>query len=337
MKKKYLTLVSVLLWSLFSAQTRPINKLTLQTTYAQVQIAKPLHDYINAQKREDYFSDEFFNDFLKGVLLDKRYTPKEKVQLFYLMEKKLGYSFVGLNYLPPQQNYFMFHLGKVAVFEKTRELLSAAKLDVNPFIDLCDEKKTNDPILSSNALLLSTLINPAKTIVQLRKLSVGSTILSSKFPFITNHYVCLAASLIQDSSVARNLRTNVFSFKQEGMIEDAICALYSQPHPLAMIKDYILKETDPLNDLSIETALCVLHTKVSDNAFNQNVKSFAALTKDVWKKELLESLLTDKYPFNYSLCNDKQLAPKAWDGVQFSAYTDGTLISFGTFLEFDPY
>src|SRR4051812_30774107 len=83
------------------AQGRDINKLTLETTYSYSEIHASLRDLIDKHKREDYFKDEFFNSMLVKILRDKQFTAKEKVQLFYLMQKKLGYAFVGVNYLPP--------------------------------------------------------------------------------------------------------------------------------------------------------------------------------------------------------------------------------------------
>lgn len=336
MKKTILLLLCALTYLPIGAQSRPINRLTMQTTYCMVDINKTLRDYVDEQKRENYFSDEFFNTMLKDILTDQRFSNYEKVHLFYLMLRKIGYAFVGVNFIPPKQNYFMFHLSKVAVLEKTRDVLVAAGIDEKPFLQLADESKTNDPIVSSNAILLASLINPAKTTSLLRKLSQHSQLMRSKNAPIINHYVCLAASVNPDSVVTNNIKNNIFSFKQEGMIEDSFCALYSKQFPLSTIKDYILKETNQLNDLAIQTAICVLYTKVSDNAFKQNLKSIANSATEPWKKELLENMVNDKIPYHYSLTSEEQLIPKAWDGVQMSLYTDGTLISNNTLLEFEP-
>jgi hypothetical protein len=214
--------------------------------------------------------------------------------------------------------------------------LQASKIDVTPFLALTDELKTNDPVISSNALLLAMLINPEKTTKTLYKMTLASTIQRSKNPVIINHYACLAASLASDTIVTANLKANLFALKKEAMLEDVICALYSKQGPLATIKEYILKETNEMNDLAIQTALCVLQTKVSPAAFPQNVKSISAAATEPWKKQVLDDVFNKKYPYTYLLTADDKVTNKAWDGVQMSIYLDGTLISNNTLLEFDP-
>ena len=75
------------------SQGRPINKLTLETTYSYVEIHKSLRDLIEQADKSSYFDDAFFNSLLKKIILDKQFTDEEKVQLFYLMQKKLGFAF----------------------------------------------------------------------------------------------------------------------------------------------------------------------------------------------------------------------------------------------------
>ena len=336
MKRNLLLVVCSLAWLATFSQSRPINKLTMQTTYSQVDISKPLRDLIDQQKREDFFNDDYFNTFLRDVIEDKSHSGQEKVQLFYLMLKKVGYAFVGVNYLPPKQNYYVFHLTKIAALEKTMNFLQASKIDVTPFLALTDEFKTNDPVISSNALLLAMLINPEKTTKTLYKMTLASTIQRSKNPVIINHYACLAASLASDTVVTANLKANLFALKKEAMLEDVICALYSKQAPLSTIKEYILKETNEMNDLAIQTALCVLQTKISPAAFPQNVKSISAAATEPWKKQVLDDVFSNKYPYTYLLTADDKVTNKAWDGVQMSVYLDGTLISNNTLLEFDP-
>src|SRR4051812_13727466 len=113
LRSTFLALTFTVLTVSALAQGRNINKLTLETTYSYNEIHKSLRDLVDNVKRENYFSDAFFNGMLKKILLDKQFTAKEKVQLFYLMQKKLGFAFVGVNYLPPKQNYYIFHMGKV--------------------------------------------------------------------------------------------------------------------------------------------------------------------------------------------------------------------------------
>jgi hypothetical protein len=336
MRKIFWILAIIAQAAYVAGQGRNINKLTLETTYSYAEINKTLRDLVDANRKEMYFSDDFFNGMLKKILSDKQFTNKEKVQLFYLMQKKLGYAFVGVNYLPPKQNYFIFHLSKIHVFQKTKETLQSLAINAEPFLEIADAHKTNDPIVSANALLLASLINTEQVSAKMRTYTDPQIILQSKNPAIFNHYVCLSASLLQDSVILRNLKKCLTVFKQEAFIEDVFCALYAKNNPLSIIKEYILHEKNPENDLSIETALCALNTKVPPASFQQSVKSLIAATTEQWKIDLLDRILAGQIPHNYSLTSDDQLVPKIWDYVQISIYNDGTLISNNTLLEFDP-
>src|ERR1044072_7842670 len=101
-------LCSLFFISSFFSQTRPVNKLTLQSCYTYSQIHQSLRELVDQADRSSYFDDAFFNALLRKVLVDKKFTEEEKVKIFYLMQKKLGFAFVGITYLPPKQNYFNF-------------------------------------------------------------------------------------------------------------------------------------------------------------------------------------------------------------------------------------
>ena len=126
------------------------------------------------------------------------------------------------------------------------------------------------------------------------------------------------------------------SFKTETFIEDALCALYSKNSPVSTIKEYILMEQNPQNDLAIQTALCALSAKVPLATFQKSVKSLISESKEKWKADLCKNVLANKIPFNYTLSNKEQIVTKTWEGVTLSLYNDGALISNGSLLEFDP-
>lgn len=335
MKKIVLILFSALNLSLF-CQVRNINKLTLETTYSWVEIHQSLRDLIDKADRSSYFDDDFFNSTLKKIIQDKQFSDKEKVQLFYLMQKKLGFAFVGLNYLPPKQNYFMFHTGEAITWDKTRSTLKELNYNVHNFITLVDSNLKRDAVLSSNALLLATLLNPDSTAKKLEYYSQADIILQSKNPDIFNHYVCQSAAVMQNPVIVANLIKNIMTFKTETFIEDAFCALYAKNNPVSTIKTYILQEQNPENELAIQTALCALEVKVPAATFEKSVKSLASESKEKWKKELCKAIAANKIPFHYNLANKEQIVTKTWEGVTLSIYKDGVLLSNGTLLEFDP-
>ena len=335
MKKTVLILFSTLSLNLF-CQVRNINKLTLETTYSWVEIHQSLRDLIDKADRSSYFDDDFFNSTLKKIIQDKQFSDKEKVQLFYLMQKKLGFAFVGLNYLPPKQNYFMFHTGEAITWDKTCSTLKDLNYNIRNFMTLVDSNLKRDAILSSNALLLATLLNPDSAAKKLEYYSQAEIILQSKNPDIFNHYICQSTAVKQSPVIVANLVKNIMTFKTETFIEDAFCALYAKNNPVRTIKTYILQEQNPENELAIQTALCALEAKVPAATFEKSVKSLVSESKEKWKKDLCKAIAASKIPFNYNLANKEQIVTKTWEGVTLSIYKDGVLLSNGALLEFDP-
>jgi hypothetical protein len=317
-------------------QPRDINKLTLQKTYTMEQIHKSLRDLIDKADKSSYFDDDFFNSLLKKIVQDRQFTEKEKVQLFYLMQKKIGYAFIGIEYLPPQLNYFQHHNGKVFIFEKTKLALLDLKINPKPYLMLVDSNMAKDAILASNALFLACLLNSDSVAKRLEYYSQASVINKVKNPEIFNHYVCLGASVIQNKTIADNLVKNLKEFTNEGFLEDVLCGLYAKNYPVSQIREYILSEKDPQNDLAVQTALCALASKVPEASFEQSLKSLIAASTEKWKTDICKDMLNNKIPFNYSLTAKDQLVTKTWKGVNVTIYNDGTYIINGSLIEFDP-
>jgi hypothetical protein len=335
MKKLFSLLFFIVLLNGYS-QVRNVNKLTLESTYSYKEIHKSLRDLIDGNPKENYFDDDFFNNLLKKIVLDKQFTEEEKAKLFYLLLKKIGYAFAGVEYVPPKQNYFTYHQGKVYILQKTKSVLKDLNYNATGLLQVVDSNYIQDPILASNALLLSTLLDSDNTLKTLDHYSKADVIMQSKNPDIFNHYVCLSASITQDTLIRMNLEKNIAAFTKEGWLEDVFCALYSKNNPVAIIKTYITKEKNPQNDLTIQTALCALSDKVPPASFQQSVKTLMTSSKEKWKNDLLKNVLAKKIPFNYGLTSKDQLVTKVWDGVIISSYLDGILISNGTLMEFDP-
>ena len=327
-------LFSVLTVNLFS-QAKSCDKTIINKSYTYASIYGALTALIDKPSKANYFSDDFFNDLLKKIILDKKFSDKEKVQLFYLMQKKIGYAFSGVSYLAPNQNYFATHEGKVYTYQKTRLSLKSLNYDPAAFLKLAETYRTSDAILSSNAVLLATLLNADSAVKKLRVFTKESVIKESKNPNIFNHYVCLSASIIQDSSVVKNLVKNLVTFNVNEMVEDALCALYAKVNPLSLIKTYLLSEKNERHGLAIQTAVCIMYTKLPEAAFKPNLESITKAVNEKWKKDILVNILDKKYDFNYSLTSTTKVVTKVWDGVTVQPCPEGILIVTGNFSEFD--
>ncbi len=328
-------LFSLIFHNVFS-QARDVNKKTLEQTYTYKQIKPALRNKIDSVEKSAYFKDEFFNGYLKKVLQNKKYSDKEKVQLFYLMQKKVGYAFVGIDYVPPKQSYFTHHSGKIFLNQNTKKSLLGLNYKVNKLLQLVDSNINKDAILAGNALLLAATLNDAEVAKKLEQLTKGSVILGSKTPNIFNHYLCLSASMVQNKAITANLIQNLMTFKQECMLEDILCAIYSQDNFVTIMKSYILAEKNSANDLSIETALCALEAKVPKASVKKSIESLILESQELWKVQLCKDLLEEKIPFNYGLSNGEQLVTKQWEGVLQTIYNNGVMVLNGSLMEFDP-
>ncbi len=336
MKKISFLLLALFCFKSSFSQVRNVNKLTLESTYSYIEIHKSLRDLIDTYDKSSYFDDDFFNGMLKKIISDKRFSDKEKVQMFYLMQKKLGFAFFGLAYLPPKQNYFECQAGKILTYEKTSATLQDLHYNVNGFLSLADSNLQKDALLSSNALLLATLLRPDTMAKKIEIFSSAEKIQASKSPDIVNHYLCLCASLVQTPVVVAHLLENLYKFERAEYREDILCAIYAKNNSFSKIKDYVMAEKNQKNGLAIETALCILAAKVPEATFEKSVQGFISESKEKWKNELMKKILKKQVPFNYDLAHAAQIVSKAWPNVTFSIYAEGLLITDGTLLEFDP-
>jgi hypothetical protein len=318
------------------SQVRPINKLTLQKTYTEKEIAGPLKALVSQANKEAYFNDDFFNEQLKKFMADKNLTEKDKVHLYYLMLRKIGYAFTGVEYIPPAIDYFAYHAGKVDVFNKTRVALKDLNYDISGLCAIVDSNRTKDIVLSSNAILLATILSPSKIIHKLENWTKPEVVNSSANPAIFHHYTCLAASIIQTPIILTRLQGCLATCKSQAMIEDVFCAIYSRNNPVSIIKEFILKEHSEKNQLAILTALCALHLRVPEASFNQSVQELLKSAKEAWKVQLIQSVLEKKIPYNYTLSSKDHVVLKPWEGVQVTNYADGTFMITTGIIEFDP-
>lgn len=336
-KISFLILSFVFFTKSFSQNTKSCDKSVIDKTYSYSSIHGSLRVMINKVPKEKLFDDAFFNDLLKNIVDDVKFSDKEKVQLFYLMQKKIGFAFSGVAFIPPKQNYFMNHNGKVYTFQKTHVVLKTAKAKSKTFLNIAETYRVSDAILAGNALLLATLINPDSVVKKLHAYTKESVIMQSKNANIFNHYVCMSASLVKDSIITKNLIANLEKNASPEMKEDWLCALYSKVNPLSTLQKYILNEKEAKNALAVQTAVCIIYDKVPETSFEKSVNNIlkSISEKEKWKQDILKNALSKKYPFNYSLANNDKIVTKVWEGVLAEQFSNGLLITNGALTEID--
>lgn len=335
MRKLYPVLLLLFFAVPVFSQSKICDKNVINKSYSYSSVYGALKILIDKPSKADYFSDDFFNDLLQKIILDVKFSDKEKVQLFYLMQKKIGYAFSGVAYLPPKQNYFLNHQGKVYTYQKTALSLKHLNYNPAPFLKIAETYRTSDAILASNALLLATLLNSDSAVKKLRTFTKENVIKEAKNALIFNHYVCLSAALVQDSIIVKNLIKNVSGFSSNEWVEDALCALYAKTNPLSVIKNYLLSEKNEAHALAIQTAVCIISEKAPEAAFAPNIENIRKACNEKWKKEIFTNILDKKYQDKYSLTSATTMVTKVWERVAVQNCPEGLLITSGTFTEFD--
>lgn len=318
------------------AQVRPINKNTLNNTYTVKQIPSKLQAVIEATPRAEYFKDSFYNSTLSAFIFNPAYSHREKVWLFYLMQKKLGYGLVGVEYLPPDINYYDFMAGKAKLYIATKQTLHQSKTDAKAFVALGDSVLNSDVILACNAYLLAQLIDSKSTNTHLLQLISSGKVAAHQYAFIVNHYLCLALAISQDDKNTNVLKKCLETYTHPEMIEDVLCALYVKQAPVSLIKNYILREVNPKNEVAIQTALCALAAKVPEASFKESLNSLSKEVKEDWKKKIIDRALSNGEIQLYMLTKKDQIVIKLWQGVEFTEYADGQFVFIKGLMEFDP-
>jgi hypothetical protein len=337
MKSSKIGTLTVLLFVVIGLHAqRPVNKLTLESSYSMSTIHKVLRDLIDKGDKTKYFNDEFFITLLQKLLQDPQFSDKEKVQLFYLMQKKVGYAFSGADYIPPRLSYFSYHQGKVSFYEKVHGELRSMPVKGTPYFNLVDSFLSKDAIMAGSALLLGTLMNNDSTLKELKRFTDPAESQRCVVPAIFQHYLCICTSIVQDKEVVAKLMQGLKVFDHQEMKEDIFCAVYYRKNPVGVIRDYILGEKNQANQLAIQTALCALAAWVPEGSHKASMKALIVEIKDKWKSDLITKLLNGQIAFNYALSSNDQVVTKTWKGVTATVYSDGIMILNGKIMEFDP-
>lgn len=266
-------------------------------------------------------SDEFV-DTLKRILRDGTLTTLDRIDAFYLMQREIGWGFNGTLSMHPGISYFDFFVGQIYTYSKYRDALHGLGIDATPFIEFSEAKRNEDEARAAASLLLSSLIDPGKSVATIRK-TLG--IVSDETPILL-HFATQAAVLGQDESLAQPIADLLLRLNSEETKEDAISALTCFSNAVAYhgVSNFVMSNAVRPFDQEMETAILALKSRMQPAVFSEFYAELKNRTSDEKALKALNEF--EESGFRYTLTRPARFAVKLWDQFAMVVYDDGYLV-----------
>jgi len=282
--------------------------------------------------------DEAFLEVLSRVLKDPAWTPIERVDAFYLMQRKIGLGFTGWVSLPPHWGYHHVFWERVRVFEAYRDVLAGLEIDGELYVEVARSSYRDHPVRMGHALLLTALLDRDSTQKVLDILTNPKRLVSSPVPPIAMHYLALSAAVSGERPRVEALGTLLAEVPLEESREDLILAMgyrKTSQEVLTMLETHITRTAQTGFDLSTGAALIVMHRQLDADAYEVAWgMALAASNDEVWWAGVQQYR---KGPAPRGGMGEPSTSPlgesvwlfKKWDGYSVAIEDERTVVRWG--------
>ncbi len=303
-------------------------------------VSKKSAELISPLDRALLSQDNYFIKTLTSILENKDLSEADKVDAFYLMLKKIKWQFTGTFKLPPNYTYFKIFRGTASTFLMYQRSLQLRKYNVSGLIDIVRSDCNTNVVRCSNALLLSSMLNPEATGSVLGELIDPEKLAKSQVPPILVHHLSLAVVLSKKHLTAAELGDIAHKIPIEESQEDILCGLsmFNSELTQSKIKKFLYDVVNQKFDSSVETGLLILFESLDSQSFDSFYSGLIDSVKDSERKKTLTK-------YNYKKIKEASLGgttprgwTKLWDGYNVTVYDDGLYITYGSdFADFIEY
>ncbi|MCK5707541.1 MAG: hypothetical protein KAI43_07785 [Candidatus Aureabacteria bacterium] len=312
-----------------------ISLITSRTVYTE--IAPP--EARNAQKVlersqnivdkfpvNDLIKDAYFINRLKQIINSSVLNDDEKVDAFYLMLKKIKWSFSGIVIIPPRSNYFNTYKGFIGTYFYYQKELKKLNYNVSKMLFIAKKDYKTNVVHSSNALLLAALLDPKTTKKQIEVFLKYETIMNAQVPDILLHHVCLASVLTKDLKTVSQLANFLNKDLTEEGSEDVLCTMgiFTSKTFINRTIRFLKNFENMEHDLTAETAMVILRKRLDENDFQKIMAKL--LNTNIKLKKIYEALRNNKFITIRKM--DEKNFYKSWDDFDIVIYEDGMLIKY---------
>ncbi|MDP3981681.1 MAG: hypothetical protein Q8Q33_09735 [Chlamydiota bacterium] len=295
-----------------------------------VKCSKRAIDSIIPIEAKELVDDIKFLQLLQRILQDKTFSESDKVDAFYLMLKKIGWSFTGGVRIPYNSSYFQVFMGQAKTYLLYQKALDSLQYNITGLLDISKKDIKENVVRASYALLLSAILDYQKTSETINYFIDAEKIQRVQVPSILLHNLAFSTILTRNYQVASKFGKLLDKIQSEEEREDILCTLgiFATEITIEQIKSFLKNRIDVGYDLSVETAIFALKARLSPLDFKNFYSEYLISTNSVFHKRL-EDL--EKNGFNSSLLADIPIGQtfyKTWDGFDIAIYDDGIVLSF---------
>lgn len=293
---------------------------------------------VAALDAEQLVEDEFFLATLRRLLDDEGWTAAERVDAFYLMQRKIGMGFTGWADLPPRWGYGDVFWRRADIFDAYRAALSDLEIDGRAYVAVARDSYREHPVRMGNALLLTALLDRRATQGVLDILTDPHRLAGSPVPPIAVHYLALSAAVSGDRRRVAALGPLLAEVPFEESREDLIYALAYRtagPEVLAVFEAHVAASAQRGFDLSTGAALTALHRQLDHDDYRQaHMRAMAASDDEAWRAAV--NRFRDGPAPRGGMGEPPGTPPgesvwlfKIWDGFLATVSDDGTVVRWG--------
>ncbi len=289
--------------------------------------------FVGKLKRTELTDDATFVKALED-LARSDLSPAAKADAFALMQRAIGWLFVGAGRVFPGMSYPQTQrMILSSYFQYGRKLPKG--LDVQPLLDLARTTRAQHPLRPSNALLLAVLLNPRAAHDAVRQAVDLKAIEASPVPAIGLHNLALAAALTGDAAVVDLLLALLPKVESEESREDliAVTAIFRNDQLRDHVEAYTRTQFPAKFDNVVQTALITLFATSEPAHYRAFYKKLGDDTHDKAAIDRLRKFWDTGFQTPFQL--DPTKAPlKIWDGFTFAMDKEGGWISSGAGYRF---
>jgi hypothetical protein len=203
--------------------------------------------FVGRFERAELVKDDVFIKAL-GDLARGKLSPEARADAFALMQERIGWLFVGAERMFPKCSYAQTIAMILSTYIGYQEKMPA-DVDVGPLLELSRTARDRHPLRASNALLLAAILNHKATKDVVKAAIDAKAIAKAPVPAIDLHNLCLAAALVRDPEVMRQLVDLLPGIISEESREDIIAATgIFQDDPLRDKVEQFVKRRFPGTD-----------------------------------------------------------------------------------------
>lgn len=275
---------------------------------------------------KDLIQDDYFLKNLSEILKRDDFTEDDKVDVFYLMLKKIKWSFSGVLDIPPKYDYRMLFNNYAGIFVSYQKFLKSLNYNGKGLLEIAKRDYKSNVMHASNALLLAAILDPQSFIQDISFFLDFRHIQESQFADIFLHYICLATTLTLKLEYVLQLSDFLNQEISEEAKEDLLCSLsiYALPESMKRVFVFLAKPHESGEDLAVETGMIVLNKRTPPQYFQQMKEQLMEVNPDL-KKSFAE---LEKNNFTSCITQKQGTFLKTWDDVDITLYDDGMFISY---------